>query len=128
MDAMEFEEQARQDAEIRAFLEEVAGQAAPEMSEGPPQRFTLGGLEFAIPIVSYALYRYLKDFFDHHRALKETEVAGEQAKLIAVLIADGFPPKDAQAAAIALVNGVAARAEKKDPVLEKSLALFGKTV
>ena len=127
MDSLQFEQQARQDPHISAFLREVAEDAAQDISVEEPQRFvTVTGVDLLLDLVAYALYRLAKDYLDNRRALHEVDIAKQQAQVIADLIDAGFPPKDAQAAASALLKGVAKRTGD-DPVLKKALAMVGKT-
>jgi hypothetical protein len=126
MDAMHFEQQARQDPYLSLFLREVAEDTAQQISIAEPQRFvTVTGVDLLLGLVAYALYRWAKDFFDHRRALNEITIAEQQAQLIKDLVEDGFPPKDAQATAVALFKGIAKRTED-DPALKTVRTLIGK--
>ena len=51
------------------------------------------------------------------------QVASEQERLIAALIKDGFPPKQAQAVAVALLQNLAER-NADDPVLKAAESLL----
>ena len=127
MDGRQFEQQAREDPHISAFLREVAEDAAQHIAVEEPQRFvTVTGVDLLLGLVAYALYRLTKDYLDHRRALHEVDIARQQAQVIADLIDAGFPPKDAQATAVALLKGIAKRTVD-DPVLKKALAMAGKT-
>jgi len=126
MDSLQFEQQAREDPHISAFLREVAEDAAQDIAVEEPQRFiTITGVDLLLGLVAYALYRLVKDSLDHRRALHEVDIAEQQAQVIADLIDAGFPPKDAQAAAVALLKGIAKRTGD-DPVLKKVSTLVGK--
>jgi hypothetical protein len=126
MDAMQFEQQAKADSQLRDFLTEVAEEVAEQVAVEAPERFvTVTGADMLFSVAAYALFRWAKDFFDNRRARNETAVAQQQQELIAALIVDGFPPKEAQAAAIALLNGIAKRTQD-DPALKKAQALLGK--
>jgi hypothetical protein len=124
MDAIEFEQHAGTDPEIRAFLREVAEDVAQQVSVEEPQRFAVTGVDILLGLAAYALYRWAKDYFDHRRALHEIDVAKQQAQLIESLITAGFPAKDAQAAAVALLKGIAGRAVD-DSALKTARALVG---
>jgi hypothetical protein len=127
MDSLQFEQQAREDPHISAFLREVAEDAAQHIAVEEPQRFiTITGVDLLLGLVAYALYRLVKDYLDHRRALHEVDIAEQQAQVIADLIDAGFPPKDARATAVALLKGIAKRTGD-DPVLKKALAMAGKT-
>ena len=127
MDGLQFEQQAREDPHLSAFLREVAEDAAQHIAVEEPQRFvTVTGVDLLLGLVAYALYRLAKDYLDHHRALHEVDIAKQQAQVITDLIDAGFPPKDAQATAVALLKGIAKRTGD-DPVLKKALAMAGKT-
>ena len=126
MDGLQFEQQARADPHISAFLREVAEDAAQHIAVEEPQRFvTVTGVDLLLGLVAYALYCLTKDYLDNHRALHEVDIARQQAQVIADLIDAGFPPKDAQAAAFALLKGIAKRTVD-DPVLKKALAMVAK--
>jgi hypothetical protein len=125
MDATAFEQHARQDPQLEAFLREVAEDVAQQISIEEPQRFAVTGVDILLGLAAYALYRWAKDYFDHCRALHEIDVAKQQVQLIEGLIADGFPPKDAQATAAALLKGIAKRTGD-DPALQTARALVGR--
>lgn len=125
MDAIEFDQHARQDLELRAFLREVAEDVAQQISVEEPQRFAVTGVDILLGLAAYALYRWAKDYFDHRRALQELDIAKQQSQLIEGLIEDGFPPKDAQATAMALLKGIAKRTAD-DPALKTARAFVGK--
>lgn len=125
MDAIEFDQHARQDPQLMAFLREVAEDVAQQISVEEPQRFAVTGVDILLGLVAYALYRWAKDYFDHRRALQEIDIAKQQSQLIKGLIEDGFPPKDAQATAMALLKGIAKRTED-DPALKTARAFVGK--
>ena len=72
-----------------------------------------------------SIYRWLKDYFDHRRALHEAEVLGQQQQVIAALIRDGFQPKEAQAVTAALLRRIAQRTAD-DPLLKAAAGLIGK--
>ena len=80
--------------------------------------------EILIGIAAYALYRFLKDYFDQKRALNEVEVLKKQEEVISALIDDGFPPEDAQAVTTAMLHNIAKRSAD-DPVLKKATGLLG---
>jgi hypothetical protein len=124
MDATEFEQHARQDPQVRAFLREVAEEVAQQISVEEPQRFAITGVDILLGLAAYALYRWAKDYFDRRRALHEVDIAKQQVQLIEGLMADGFPAKDAQATAVALLKGIARRTAD-DPALETARALVG---
>jgi hypothetical protein len=122
MDATAFEQHARQDPQLEAFLREVAEDVAQQISIEEPQRFAVTGVDILLGLAAYALYRWAKDYFDHRRALHEIDVAKQQVQLIEGLIADGFPLKDAQATAAALLKGIAKRTGD-DPALQTARTL-----
>ncbi|MBI3796027.1 MAG: hypothetical protein HY268_03535 [Deltaproteobacteria bacterium] len=126
MDALQFEQQARQDPHLSTFLREVAEDTAQQISVAEPQRFvTVTGADLLFSLVAYALYRWAKDFFDHRRALNEIAIAEHQAQLIKELVEAGFLPKDAQATVAALFKGIAKRTED-DPAFKTVRTLIGK--
>ena len=80
MDGLQFEQQAREDLHISAFLREVAEDAAQHIAVEEPQRFvTVTGVDLLLGLVAYALYRLAKDYLDHRRALHEVDIARQQA-------------------------------------------------
>src|SRR4051794_32662398 len=108
MDALQFEQRVQEDAALQSLVREVAGEAAREVSVSEPQRFvTVSGVDLLFSLAAYALYRWAKEHFDHRRAKGEAEVLQQQEQVIAALIEDGFRPKDAQAAAVALLGAMA---------------------
>src|SRR5579862_739432 len=121
MDAEEFRKQASGDLALSAFLQEVAQEVSETMEK--PEQYYIPGTETLVSVAAYGLFRLVKDFFDHRRAINEVEIAQLQGKLIAALIADGFPPTQAKATAIALLKGVAKRTQD-DPALKKALSLL----
>jgi hypothetical protein len=120
-----FEQQATTDPQLQAFLHEVAENVAHEIAVDEPQRSAVTGVDILLSLVAYALYRWAKDYFDHRRALRELDIATQQAQLIEDLIKAGFPRKDAQATAIALLKGVATRTAD-DPALATARPLVGR--
>jgi hypothetical protein len=120
-----FEHQATTDPQLQAFLHEVAEHVAHEIAVDEPQRSAVTGVDILLGLVAYALYRWAKDYFDHRRALRELDIATQQAQLIEDLIKAGFPRKDAQAAAIALLKGVATRTAD-DPALATARPRVGR--
>jgi hypothetical protein len=120
-----FEQQATTDPQLQAFLHEVAENVAHEIAVDEPQRSAVTGVDILLSLVAYALYRWAKDYFDHRRALRELDIATQQAQLIEDLIKAGFPRKDAQAAAIALLKGVATRTAD-DPALATARPRVGR--
>jgi hypothetical protein len=128
MDTIEFEQfeqHARTDPQVTAFLREVAEDVAQQISVEEPQRFAVIGVDILLGLAAYALYRWTKDYFDHRRALHEIDIAKQQSQLIAGLIEAGFPAKDAQATAVALLKGIARRTED-DPAVKTARAFVGK--
>lgn len=126
MDAMQFEQQVKDDPQLYTFVQEMAGDVAKQTALEEPQRFvTVSGADLLFGLVAYALFRWLKDYFDNRRALNEAEIIKQQALVIEALIEAGFPPKDARTAVITLLKNVSSRAAA-DPVLKKALALLGK--
>lgn len=126
MDATQFTQRAKQDPQLNAFLKEIAEDASKQISVEEPQRFlTVTGVDILIAIAAYALYRWLKDYFDHRRALKEVEILKQQEQIIAALIKDGFPPGDARVVTVALLKQIAKR-NADDPVLKAAAGLIGK--
>jgi len=131
MDEMQFIEQAGQDPEIRSFLSEIAdslGEEKPEggaTSGGMTPKFALGGLEFLIPIVSFALYRWIKDYFDDRRNRDETEIARQRLALVNDLVAKGVPLEQAQTVVTALFDQILKRGAD-DPVLALAAKMIGK--
>ena len=124
MDAVQFQQQAREDEALRRVLREVAEDASEASAlEEEPQRYVTGA-DVLFGVVAYALYRWLKDVFDHQRALREVEVLRRQEQVIADLIREGFPPKQAQAAVVALLKAIAKRTDD-DPALKTARRLLG---
>ena len=82
MDVMHFEQHARQDPQLCAFLQEAAVDAAQQLSITKPQRFaTVTGVDLLFGLVAYTLYRLAKDALDHRRALNETYIAKYKSPL-----------------------------------------------
>jgi hypothetical protein len=126
MDAVQFQQKAKEDAALRAFLEEVAGNAAEgagaEVEE--PQRYvTVTGVDFLFTTAAYVLFRWLKDELDNRRARRELDLAKEQQRFIAE-IAHDLPPKEALAVFNALLKAIAKRTEN-DPALKAARAFLG---
>ena len=124
MDVAEFTQQAREDPQLNAFLTEVAEEAGEHISIEEPTSYTVTGVDLLIAVAAYALYRYLKDYFDKRRALNEVEVLKKQEEVIAALIEEGFYPKDAQAVTIALLENIAKRSSD-NPAFKKAVGLLG---
>src|SRR5207244_12561223 len=98
-------------------------EAAEQTMVEEPQRFGLGS-EMLFGAIAYALYRWLKDFFDHQRSLREAELLLQQGEVIAALVREGFPPQQAQAVVVSLLKGIAKRSAD-DPALKTALKLLG---
>jgi hypothetical protein len=124
MDAVQFQQRAREDERLRTFLDGVAADAAQEgeVEAEEPQRFVTG-TEFLFAVAAYALYRWLKDFFDHRRALDDAALLERQEQVIAALIQDGFPPKEARATVLALHKALTDRGGD-DPALKAARVLL----
>ncbi len=126
MDAIQFAQHTKQDQQLNSFLKEIAEDASKQIAIEEPQRYlTVTGVDILIAIAAYALYRWLKDYFDHRRALNEIEILKQQERIIAALIKDGFPPKDAQTVTVALLKRIAQRSAD-DPLLKAAAGLIGK--
>lgn len=78
------------------------------------------GVEILISITTYALYRYLKDYFNQRRALNEVEILKKQEDVIAALIKDGFSPEEAQVVTTNMLHNIANRSSD-DPSSRKRL-------
>ena len=124
MNAAQFMQQAQEDPQLNGFLKDVAAEAGQEVQMEEPQNYTIGGLEILIAVAAYALFRFLKDYFDHQRGLKEVDVAMHQEKLVDALIKDGFKPKEAVAVTGALLNRIAKRGQD-DPAFQTAIGLIG---
>src|SRR5215813_7357244 len=126
MSAKQYIQSAQEDPQLLLFLKEVAENASKESSiEEPEHYITVTGVDILIAITAYALYRWLKDYFDRHRALNEVEIVEQQKQIIAGLIQDGFPPKDAHGVTVALLKQVAQRSAD-DPILKTMANLIRK--
>lgn len=124
MDAAEFTQQAKEDPQLNAFLTEIAEEAGERISIEEPTHYTVTGVDILIALAAYALYRFLKDYFDKRRALNEVEILKKEEEVIAALIEDGFYPKDAQAVTVSLLENIAKRSTD-DPVFKKAVGLLG---
>lgn len=120
MDAMQFEQRAREEKQLCAFLQEVAEDAAKQLSVEDSQRFdvTITGVGILFGVAAYALYRLVKDYLD-------AKILKKQAEVIKMLIEAGFPPELARATVISLLDRTAKRIED-DPVFKKAIDLVGK--
>ena len=126
MNAKEFTQAAKHEPQLNAFLEEIAKELASRVPHDEAQRYvTVTGVDVLIAIGAYALYRWLKDYFDHRRALNEAEILKQQETIVSALIKDGFPPKEAKAVTVALLKGIARR-NSDDIVLRTAVRLMGK--
>ena len=129
MDAMRFEQFVREDPQLRAFLQGVADEVGKQVPIEEPKRYldvTATGVSMLFNIAVYTLFRLVKDYFDHRRALNEVEVLKRQTEVIRTLVEEaGFPRELAQATVVALLTGIAKRT-KDDPVLKKAFDLVGK--
>jgi hypothetical protein len=120
MDATQFLQKAEEDAALRAFLEEVAGDAVERTRAGAEMAKILFG------VASYALYLWLTDELFHRRARDEVELDKQQRQLTAALIGDGFSMWDASVVGDALPKAIAKRNED-DPALKVARAFLGTT-
>lgn len=124
MDFSQFEQQTRGDAGLSAFVQETAADVNRQGPMEKSDRFVVGIDDVLIAVVTYALFRWAKDYFDNKRAENETALAERQARITKQLIADGFPPDQALSATESLLKQIAKRTED-DPVLQKAVALIG---
>src|SRR5260370_20416607 len=121
MDAIQFSQLAQQDQALSPFLQQVAAEAAREVSpKGRDRSVTLTGM--LCGIAAYALYRWLKNYFDHERGWQVAELRKQMEKEIGELVKKGFPPKEARATVIALSNTIA-KSSPNDPAIKAALAL-----
>ena len=97
MDAIQFSQRALQDENLRLFLQEVADEAARDISpKGRDRSITLASM--LCGIAAYALYRWLKNYFDKERGWQQAELRQQMELEIEDLIQNGgFPPKEARA-------------------------------
>jgi hypothetical protein len=123
MDAIEFMNQSKEDPQLSSFLSEVAVEAGKQVQMEEPQSYTIAGVDILIAIAAYALFRFLKDYFDHRRGLNETDIALHQEKIADALIKDGFQPKEAIAVTGALLDRIAKRG-KDDPAFQTAVGLI----
>jgi hypothetical protein len=123
MDVKQFEQQARQDPELGPFLREVAEDAARLVSVEEQRRFSVSGVDLLMSAAAYALFRFIKDFFDNRIMLRNTETLQKQVHCIEQLIASGVAHKDAQATIIVLFREIA-KLPEDDPVLKAAKALL----
>lgn len=123
MDATQFMQQARQDEQISALLQDVASEATTQVEVDTPDSYMVTGVDILIAMAAYALFRLLKDYFDQKRALNEVAVLKEQQKIVTSLIEDGFKPKEAVAVTDALLDRIAKRG-KDDPAMKAALKMF----
>jgi hypothetical protein len=124
MDAAQFMQQSKQDPQLNALLTEIALDASEEIQMEEPQSYAITGVEILLAVAAYALFRFLKDYFDHQRALNEVDVALHQEKVVDALIKDGFKPKDAVAVTGAMLNRIAKRGQD-DPAFQTALGMIG---
>ena len=123
MDAAQFMQQSKEDPQLNSLLSEVAQEAGQQVEMEEPQSYTLGGMEILIAVAAYALFRFLKDYFDHRRGLNEVDIALQQEKIVAALIQDGFKPKEAAVVTGALLNRIAKRGQD-DPAFQTAVGLM----
>src|SRR4030065_2735992 len=109
MDAAKFMQQTKADPQLNAFLKEVAEGAGKQVQMEEPQGYTVAGVDILIAVAAYALFRFLKDYFDHPRGLNEGDIALHQEKIVDALIKDGFKPREAAAVTGALLDRIAKR-------------------
>jgi hypothetical protein len=117
MDPKQFTERAIEDNQINLLLTEVAQGISGRVSIDEQQRFILGGADILIGIAAYALYRWLKDYFDHRRGMNETEILAQRTEIIAGMVRDGFKPEEAAAIVDKLLENIAKRGAD-DPTLQ----------
>ena len=117
MDPKEFTEHAKTNHQINLLLTEVAQAISSQVSIDEPQHYSLGGTDIIIGIAAYALYRWLKDYFVHRRALNEQEILRQREPVIAALIHDGFEPDKASIVVNTLLENIAKRSAN-DPALQ----------
>jgi hypothetical protein len=123
MDAAQFMKQSTEDPQLKALLDEIAEDAKAEIQVEEPQSYEITALTVLLAVAAYALFRFLKDYFDHQRGLNETDIAMHQEKLVDALIKDGFKPKDAVAVTGALLNRIAKRGQD-DPAFQTAIGLI----
>jgi hypothetical protein len=126
MDAKQFTQEAKQESQLNTFLKEIAEDVANKAPRDETQRYvTVTGVDVLISVAAYAFYRWIKDYFDHRRALNEAEILKQQERIISALIKDGFPPREAKAVTATLLKRIAQR-NADDIVLRTAARLAGK--
>ena len=100
MDAMQFARRAKEDPQLRPFLQEVADDVDKQVSVEEPEQFTVTGVDFLFFVAAYALFRWLKDYFDRRKEMYVTEMVERQADVVVALTKEGIPPKVAQAVVV----------------------------
>jgi hypothetical protein len=125
MDALEFQQQAATDPALLAFLHEVADEVSRESDLEGPASYPITGVDLLFAVAAYAAFRFLKDYFDQRRGKMEAQLLEHQEKVIAALVADGFPPKEARATVVALLKGIAKRTDD-DPAFKAARAILKK--
>lgn len=125
MDAMQFTQRAKEDPHLCAFLKEVAEEVDKQISVEKPGAFGITGVDILFGVAAYALYRFVKDYLDHRRAVREAEILKKQAEVIAALTKEKIPPEMAKTTVVELLERIAKRTAD-DPVLKKAFNLVGK--
>ena len=122
MDALEFQQQAPADPQLRAFLQEVAEAVWPQVRGETWPFFAVTGLDFLFLVAAYVIFRCIKEGLDGWRNRRETEEASRRAEIIEELVRDGIPPEAAQATVTALLQGLDQRSDD-DPALQVAQSL-----
>ena len=127
MDHKQFTDRAIKDHQINLLLKEVAQGISGQVSIDELDHFSVGGVDILISIAAYALYRWLKDYFDYHRNKNEGEILVERTELIARLVKDGFKLQDATMIVNTLLENIAKRSAD-DPALQLANGMINEKV
>jgi hypothetical protein len=124
LDAIQFTQFGKEDPQLNSLLSEVAIEAGDQVEFDDTQRYAVTGVDILVAIAAYALYRFLKDFFDYRRGLNEVELLRKQEEVISALIEDGFPPEQAKAVTVALLKQISKRGAD-DPAIKAAASILG---
>jgi hypothetical protein len=116
-----FHSAAKNDPQVSELLRDIAKQSATE-EDSSPQTMTPDALTALVGLVTYALYRWARNFFDHQRDAQEIDLVKQQLDLIAGLVQEKVPRAKAEKIMVSMLKEIRSRGTN-DPAFQVALKL-----
>lgn len=119
MDATQFRQAAERNETLADYLDEVAQGAEPDEA----RRSTVATALFGV--AAYAVYRWAKNYFDHHRGLEEADLRQMMLAQVEELVRQGWGRDKALEAVLKISKDVASL-RPENPIVKAALSLLNR--